>query len=90
LDIPSRLKFRVNRRIKRVELETKNKIDQLNAATTNFSSDTFSFSFVDSNGKESIVRRTKLENLIEGLRVIGRNTKCHVISVGTSEDATSE
>ncbi|GMT27878.1 hypothetical protein PFISCL1PPCAC_19175, partial [Pristionchus fissidentatus] len=88
LDLPSRLKFRVNRRLDRIELATKNQIDELIFKGTD---DSFCVIVKELNGLESIdVDDQEMEDLEEGLKRIAMNTNCNTIDFNTIRDVDKD
>ncbi|GMT27925.1 hypothetical protein PFISCL1PPCAC_19222, partial [Pristionchus fissidentatus] len=87
LDLPSRLKFRVNRRINRIELETKNQILEFTVAESEYS---WSVVVEELNQLESIDVEMKIEDLKEGLKRIAKNTECTATNIYPLEEANRE
>ncbi|GMT27874.1 hypothetical protein PFISCL1PPCAC_19171, partial [Pristionchus fissidentatus] len=73
LDLNSRFKFRVNQRLNRIELMTKNKIMELELTE---SDDSWSIVVEELNGLESINITMEMVDLKEGLKRVAMNTSC--------------
>ncbi|GMT27892.1 hypothetical protein PFISCL1PPCAC_19189, partial [Pristionchus fissidentatus] len=86
LDIPSRLNFRVNRRLNRVELATKNRIEKLEVTIED---DSFLFVVNELEESKLLVEKRGVKNIEEGLERIAMNTTSNTITANV-EDVNQE